>query len=347
VSASVVVVNASLDDIKTAVDSAQTDITAIKATTDLLNTAELEGIAEQITGVQTTVNSVNDLIVNKTAELTFTGIDETANLVVGDDVVGDTSGAIGTVVSSVFGTDTVVSIQSVVGIFVVGETVTGTGVSSAISSLIEGNTAVDSVMEFVAEINAALADGSSGLDVIAGYTDNLELMLEGKAYTNTLGASISEADSKGLVEIFAEITSNGVDIGTAISSIGAVSTSVGALQTAVDNGFTSIEASVAAFKLSVEAKVDGVKTVVDANASVLGHVSHGNASLKGLLDTLTTNLSAVDTDVNSVIATLGDATFGLSAIKTLLGTMDAKLDTMDGKLDTLVSGNVVSAKIFV
>jgi hypothetical protein len=348
VSVPVVVVSATVDDVKVALDAAQTDITAIRDTTDLLNTAELEGISEKITEVQTTVNSVNDLIVNKTANLTFSGVDETANLVVGDDVLGNTSGAIGKVVSSVFGTDTVVGIESVVGTFEAGETITGTGTSGAVSSVANGNAAVDSVMEFVSEINAALENGASGLSALAEFTDNLELMLEGKAYTDTNGVSVSESDSKGLSEIFAEIVANGVDIGTAQTSITNVGIAVGTLQTSVDDGFIAIEASVAAFKLSVEGKVDDVKTVVDANSVTLSSGVHGNAALKSLLDTLTTNLGLVDDDADAIIATLADGTFGLSAIKTLLNTMDGKLDSIEGKVDDLVTSvGSSTAKVFV
>jgi hypothetical protein len=48
----------------------------------------------------------------------------------------------------------------------------------------EDGSAVNSVMEFVTQINDALTSGGSSLSALSQYTDNLELMLEGKAYTD-------------------------------------------------------------------------------------------------------------------------------------------------------------------
>jgi hypothetical protein len=345
VSASVVVVNASLSDIKNAVDFAQSDITAIREKTDALNTAELEAISQQLVEVQSSVNSVNNLIVNKTTNLTFTGVNETSNLVAGDEVVGNDSDAVGTVVSSVFDTDTIVNIKNVVGTFTANERVTGSGTTSRISIVVNGNAAVDSVMEFVSEINSALENGASGLSAIAEFTDNLEFMLEGRSYTDTYGNTIAETDSKGLAEIFAEIVANGENTDAAKIAINEVKSSVTLLHNSVSNGFTAIEASVAFFKASIENKVETVREFVSVNSAILGNINFGNEAIKNLLDSLAANLITVDNDVDSIINILNDTTFGLSAIKTLLGSMDSKLDTIENKIDILTSSS--SAKIFI
>jgi hypothetical protein len=51
-----------IDDVKGLVDGVQADVTAIKAKTDLLNTAELENLSEQITAVDTNLTALTDLV---------------------------------------------------------------------------------------------------------------------------------------------------------------------------------------------------------------------------------------------------------------------------------------------
>ena len=61
-SSPVVVVGATIDDLKDLIDVAQADITSIKSVTDLLNTTELENLAEDIAQVQTNLGSLTTLI---------------------------------------------------------------------------------------------------------------------------------------------------------------------------------------------------------------------------------------------------------------------------------------------
>jgi peptidoglycan hydrolase CwlO-like protein len=59
IEANYVVNDADIDDVKNAIDAAQSDVTAIKAVTDLLNTTEMEGLSEQIDGVVTQLTNLN------------------------------------------------------------------------------------------------------------------------------------------------------------------------------------------------------------------------------------------------------------------------------------------------
>lgn len=58
----ILVTAASIDDVKSAVDALQLDVTGIKATTDLLNTTELENLSEQITLVDTNLGNLTTLV---------------------------------------------------------------------------------------------------------------------------------------------------------------------------------------------------------------------------------------------------------------------------------------------
>ena len=92
-----------------------------------------------------------------------------------------------------------------------------------------------------------------------------------------------------------------------------------------------------------------VKTVVDANKATLEDAGYGLSALKTLIDTANTSLTAANADTDSIIATLGDATNGLAAINTNIttrfDTVDATLSTMDGKLDSIGAG--ISAEVHI
>ena len=79
VSGAVELVAATIDDVNTAVAGVQTDVTAIKATTDLLNTDELENLAEQITAVDTNLGNLTTLVNSDDADDSITSIRELLN----------------------------------------------------------------------------------------------------------------------------------------------------------------------------------------------------------------------------------------------------------------------------
>jgi len=248
-SGDVLVTNVNIDDVKTALDLAQLDITAIKTQVDTLDEASLNSITATVAETQTTLDNIKLLL---------------------DDANGDTAG-------------------------------------------------LNSIMDFVTEINNALTGSETSLAVLAGYTDNLELMLEGKAYTDTEGNPVTEADSKGLSETYALIESVKGD--TTV-----VSTLIADMQTAItatiNNAHTDIITRIAA-----------VNTIVTANQDHLESSGYGLATLKTSLDELQVSIDSHADDNTNVLDILNHATTGLAAIKTTI--MD-KLALMDAKLDRIV-----------
>lgn len=76
IEANYVVTAADIDDVKAVVDAAQVDITAIRDTTDLLNTTEMEGLSEQISGVVTQLTNLNAEITSVDGADAITSIKE-------------------------------------------------------------------------------------------------------------------------------------------------------------------------------------------------------------------------------------------------------------------------------
>lgn len=82
-------------------------------------------------------------------------------------------------------------------------------------------------------------------------------------------------------------------------------------------------------------------TVVQDNQAKLTSATYGLAALKALIDTVDTVVDGIDTDTNSLIASLADGTNGLAAIKTAIGTRAAASDitaahaTTDGLITTV------------
>ena len=144
--------------------------------------------------------------------------------------------------------------------------------------------------------------GTEGLDAIKGFVDNVELMLEGKEYTDTEGNVVAADDSKGLIEIFNAITSNGTDIATANAAI------------------TDLDGDVANFKTSVEGLIGTADDAADA-ATLFGKIRASRESIEAKSD-------AIKTVVDANKATLEDAGYGLDALKTLIETCDTAVDTL-------------------
>jgi len=304
----------SIDDIQSAVDAAQLDITSIKTQVDLLDETKVNALSGDLASVATTVNDIKSLVNDVTSSVVLTG-DQTT-LVAGDSIVGTTSAANGTVQSVTFdGTNTTVVLSAQTGAFVATETFAVNGGVAGIATVVSASAnAVNSVLEFVSQIDTALSAGGSSLSVLASYTDDLEAMLRGDAILPSTG-SASPFSGKGLVATF--------------DAIGANATSIANLDTHLGNVDTTLQNAVTAAKVAIQADIAAVKTVVDANSTVLTDAGYGLAAIKTAIDGVNTALAAHDT---GILAVLNDATNGLAAIKTAI--MD-KLTIMDGKLDTI------------
>jgi hypothetical protein len=188
----------------------------------------------------------------------------------------------------------------------------------------DGTGAVDSVMEFVTQINAALESGATGLSALAGYTDDIENMLNGT-----------------------EFLANGT---TPNPFYDAVNPGV-AKESTLAVAFTNLQTDIAVFRTSLETKADNiqaatnaVKVVVDANRAHLENAGYGLLALKNLVDALALN---VQTHGTNITALLEDGTNGLAAIKTEIvsrfDSVDADLASIEGKIDNLGSAKGFTA----
>jgi len=346
ITAPVVVTNASIDDINNAVDLVNTTVNNIYSEVQNLDGDSLSSIQQSISNVQVSINTIKDLINNKTATLTFTGANETNNLVVDDTVTGQTSGALGKVMSSTYGTDTVIELTGVIGQFVIGEEISGTGTTTTgLDSAIYSNEVVDSVLEFLNQLDAAINEGS-GLGALEGYTDDIENMLLGTEFLadditpnpfyNATNPGVAKASN--IADLLVTLQGN---ISTAISSVNNYTNSLVGNSTDTTNG-------------TLFGNIYLLKQVVDANKAYLEDSGYGLEALSNLVDDIEIRLGT-DTDVTGgntlfskiadVNALISDETNGLVAIKTLLNTMDSKLDTISSKVDEVLSG--AGARVFI
>lgn len=188
----------------------------------------------------------------------------------------------------------------------------------------DGST-VNSVMEFVAQIDAALADGGSGLAALSGYTDDIEFMLTGTEFLadGSTANPFYDVDNPGVAKE-----------STLVTGLAALTASISGA-TDYTPRFDTLDAATAA-----------VQAVVDANSNALTDAGFGLSALKDLIDGLSTSVGTHDTDIKAI---LNDATNGLAAIKTdiltELGLMDAKLDTIVNNTGATVSA--VAYKAFI
>ena len=182
----------------------------------------------------------------------------------------------------------------------------------------EDGATVNSVMEFVAQIDAALADGATGLGALKGFTDDVENMLLGTEFL---------ADGT-TANPFYDATNPGV------AKESSLATGFADLTTALTAAQTSVETKIADAQTAIQDDVAAVKTVVDANSAVLTDAGYGLSALKGLLDTLSTDMGVAETNILNV---LNDATSGLGAIKTYLTTRFDSVDTQLSDLSAAVA----------
>jgi peptidoglycan hydrolase CwlO-like protein len=351
-----------MTDIKDLIDALQSDMTSVKEQIDVLDEAELNGISEQVTSVNESVEYIKELISDVTTTVTVAG-DATAAFAEGGKVVGQTSGAEGVVSVATYDADadvTTVTLSNTKGVFEVEDVTAVDGSTQTLTGATVAGSAVDSVMEFVNALNDSIAAGNDSLNVIKTYTDNLELMLEGKEYTDTEGNVVSADDSKGLAEIYAEITANGVSIADANTAIANLDTKVGDIQTSVEGKIADVQAAVDALTDadnadSLVSKINAIKTVVDANEATLEDEGYGLEAIKGLIDTANSSIDSLvadfadggrlevrfddlDTAVANVSDAVADARTAIQDdIANLSSSLDDKYAALDGKLDALSS----------
>jgi len=325
VAAAFVVTSASIDDVKAVVDDSLVKIEAIKSQVDLLDEDGLNAIVDKTNSLQVTIENIRDLITDVTATIKVSG-DKTADVNNGDVLSGETTNALGNVVSSSYDSDndvTAIVLDNVKGIFDV-ETpenlYNGDVDLGGISEVAYGGGAVDSVMEFVKSLNAELTDGASGLEALATYSKDIEHILNGD---DTLeDGSDNPTAGKGLVAIF-----NNVD---------GISDDIADLSSQLDSVKSDLSDAINSAKSDIQDSVQAVKDVVDANKSLLEDDTYGLSALKDLVDQLSTDLSD---DTKSITDILNDDTYGLSALNDTItnrfDSVDSALVDVNAKLDNL------------
>lgn len=314
-----VVVDATIDDVKIVVDALQTTLSTVAADVDGLN-------GESLLAVKNEVQAVKDLISKSGAQnLTVIG-DQTLNYINGSLVTGDTSGATGTVTSSTYdiGSDTTtIVIEDAVGVYAAGELLDG------VDSVVTVKNITDSVLEFVEQINVALDNGGAGLSALAGYTDDIENMLTGTEF-------LADGTTSNP---FYDVTNPGVAKESSLAA------TLASLQGDLTAQTTSLESSITAAKDLVIIRTDAIKAVVDANQANLENAGYGLLALKNLIDGVSTDVGIAETNILNV---LNDASNGLIAIKTDLlarfDSVDAKLLTIEGKVEA--GSNITEFKVF-
>lgn len=334
VASAFVVANASIDDVKAVVDDLLIKLTNVESQVNTLDEATVNNIANQVTAVQSAVNDIKQLINDSSITMAISG-DETANLPVGTNITGDTSEATGTITSVSYDSNndvTNVGVGSVTGTFQVDETVNNGTDSTAGTISVVNASPVDSVLEFVQALDAALKDGATGLSALKGYTDDIENMLSGAA--NLADGTESPFAGKGLIEIF--------------DSIGVNKTAIDALATQLTDTQTYLENAINTARDAILTDVAAVKAVVDANKAHLEDDGYGLSALKALLDGLSESLSTHDTDIKDI---LNDATNGLEAIHNTINTrfdaVDASLATIDEKVDDIQASTGSTAQVLI
>jgi hypothetical protein len=337
------VANTSLDDIQTAIDNMQADMTSVKAQVDTLDEVELNNLHEELAAMAQTVNTISTMLNDSTDTYFEVAGDQTATIAAGETIVGGTSNATGTVQTVTYDATsdkTKVIVTDTVGTFVNGEAVTCNGDAVTGTIIAATKNVVNSVYEFITQINDTLLSGGSSLDILRSFSLDVKHMLNGDALFED--GSANPTAGKGLVAIFDELVANHADL-----------TALKALAQDATVGFAAIKNAITAGEASIQAKIDTlndlgnpdslasrlvtINTIVTNNSSVLTNATYGNAALKDAITALSTG-STGGTD--SIITILEDATNGLAAIKTAI--MD-KLGLMDGKLDTIITTQ--SAKV--
>lgn len=182
----------------------------------------------------------------------------------------------------------------------------------------EDGATVNSVMEFVEQINDSLSNGGEGLSALAGYTDDIENMLVG---TEFLADGVT-------ANPFYDATNPGVAKESSLAN------ALVTIQDAISDAQIALENAIINAKDAIITETTAIRLVVEANKHHLEDSGYGLDALKSLIDGVATDISTSETNISNI---LNDATNGLGAIKTELisrfDNVDAKLVTIEDKVE--------------
>jgi len=316
---------ANIDDVKSLLDQIKPEIDDIKSQVDELDETGLNSLVAKASDVQNTLSDIKHLVVDNISTLTFND-DETDIFSVGDELTGKDSSAKGKITTIDYNSDskaTTITLDETVGIFNVNETVNnGTDDShSGIATFVKSP--VDSVMEFVAEINKALTDGGSSLAVLKSFSADVEHMLKGDDKLED--SSANPTAGKGLAQIFDELVATHSELDSLNNLANDTTNGFKAIRDALDDARSSIEGKIDALNdssdnNSLASKLNAIKSVVDANESLLENDTYGLSALKDLLDS----------DYNTIVSNISDLSNAVDAAKSsiedLINNQTAHID---------------------
>ena len=322
------VASASVDDVKALLDVVNTDITSVKTQVDLLDEATLNGVSGQVTQLSTDLSAVHTLLKDSSDVYIEIAGNETAIIGQGETLTGTTSTATGIVQYVTYDATagvTKVTLQSTTGTFVTGETVSdGTATTTGTITTTQNNV-INSVIEFVKDIETLLKSGS-GLEALKTINADIEAMVKGDALLSD-GVTVNPTANKGLAQIFDELVLAHTDIADIKTIAHDATNGFVAIKTSIVDARASIEGKIAALidetdPLSLASKVNAIKTVVDSNAGLLTDATNGLAPIKAAID-----------NVSALFATGGTAILRFDSVDTALSNLDTAITAQTAHLD--------------
>jgi uncharacterized coiled-coil DUF342 family protein len=341
--APIMVKAADVDDVENLLKDVKVEVDSIREQVDVLDEEKLNEVANQFTHLSTTIENIRDLINDITATVVVTG-DQTS-VEVGDIISGKDSGALGNVLSATYDSDsdeTTIKLDNVKGNFDVdnNEVVhndTQDVDLDTIKDVTYGGGAVDSVAEFVKQLNEELEDGSTGLDAITTLEKDIKHLINGDDELED--GSECPTKGKGLVKVFDELVATHDDV-TAIKDLAEDATNgFKAIRDAVDDARNSIESKIAALvdeddENSLASKINAVKDVVDANKDLLENDNYG---LSKIMDAAN-NLLDLFADGGDIEVRFDDIDDALTSLSTKINDSMDHIDTRFDEVLDAVNG---------
>lgn len=183
----------------------------------------------------------------------------------------------------------------------------------------QDGTTVNSVMEFVEEINGALTSGATGLAALKGYTDDVEALLLG---TEFLSDGVTDNPLYG---------ANNADLKALIG------TNLVTLQGNLASAQTAVVSAIDAAKVLIQADIAAVNALTTANKGLLEDPANGLAEIKAAVDAVASSIAGGGgTSLGDLINDLdGDVVILQAAMNSRFDTVDANLANIEAKVDTI------------
>jgi hypothetical protein len=297
---------ANIDDVKTLLDTMNSNLDAVKTQVDLLDEEELNTIKAAVDGITTQLTNLTTLI----------GPD--ANGTDGLDTLMEYIDAINTAVADSAGL---------------------AALTDMFNSRFKTTDVKGEVIQYLDNVQSQLQDaiesGSNDkiylLKVLAGETQDTIVPEE-----DILAAVVTN----GLPHIFNKVVQETNEIDSAIEAVQEAITLGGSLYTHVTTVSTTlqtaIETAIDNAKTALIVETDAIKTIVQANQSALDSSVFGLSAIKTLIDTTITDIDAAHTDITAVQTSIGTLNTAIVDHKTdILDAIEAAKVSIENKIDAL------------